>query len=542
MRTPFKQLSLATAIAVALGASGPASAVNLSDDNLGEVAIVPYYTVRDGLDTLISIVNTSSDYVVAVKLRFREGDNSRDARDFNIFLSPDDVWTGAVTMSEDGETPVVQTRDNTCTAPALSEEAATIDGFRGVPFTNIAYNGASEQFSADTGSDSIERTQEGYIEVIAMGVADPDESTIAAWAVHGNDGIPVDCGKIVATYTGQQRIDLDVDGDVFTPGICDENPNLPTNSIGESLDYATGNDAFKREFCEPLNVIKVAANLQAITAGASGGIPPTTLANFFNPFFSENPEFPSPLDLMVEPFSVDPNLNSAFPPFSEQTTNFGTITDFFNDPVTAGADAVSSLMMATSVVNEYGIGGAALAATDWVVTFPTKNFYTDLDTDDQFDDDDVRIAFPDPFENFFQNDGDGDGRSCVTVNFGYFDREERLNVPTGDLDFSPKPGGTPPSSICQEVQTISFAESSVLNSRNNYGVPLADGFENGWMRLIFSDATAITGEAVEYAGLPVLGFSIKLLRNAVVQEGVLRNFAIVSEHAYVREFLAPSGE
>jgi hypothetical protein len=478
----------AAVIAASAVMSAPTHAVNLSDDGLGDVGLVPYYTVRNGIDTYLSIVNTSPRYVVAVKLRFREGDNSRDARDFNIFLSPNDVWVAAITMGEDGETPVVQTNDTSCTAPALSAAAATMEGMRGVAFTSLAYDGNSDVFGADTGSDSIERTQEGHIEVIEMGVADPNDSDLASWAVHPD----TKCNLIVDAYS--------------TP------------------------DLFNQVYSEPLNVIKVAANIQAITAGASAGLPITMLANFFNPANIEDPDNPDPIDLMREPFSVEPNLNSAFPPVAMQTTNAGNIEDAF----LTGVDAVSSLMMATTVINEYAIGGAALAATDWVVNFPTKNFYVDVDEADQV------VDGANPFEFYFQNDLDGDGLSCVTVGYGYFDREENFELGDSDVDFSPKPPGAPTSSICQETQTLSFADESVLGSKNDYGVPLAAGFENGWMALRFTQAGSIVSLAGnEYLGLPAVGFSVKVLRNAVVQEGVLRNYTIVTEHAYRREIITP---
>ena len=119
MKLSFTRQKTAVAIAAALaaGASAPAFAVSHSDTGLGEVALVPYYTVRDNYDTNISVVNTSDRYVVAFKIRFREGSNSRDARDFNVFLSPNDVWTATVSMGADGETPYIQTADTSCTAP-----------------------------------------------------------------------------------------------------------------------------------------------------------------------------------------------------------------------------------------------------------------------------------------------------------------------------------------------------------------------------------------------------------------------------------------
>jgi hypothetical protein len=260
-----------------------------------------------------------------------------------------------------------------------------------------------------------------------------------------------------------------------------------------------------------------------VGAGASTGLPVTTLANFFNPNVVEDPNNPHPSDIMFRPDSPFPNMNNAVPPTSAQITEAGPIVDNF----ARGVDAVSSLMMARSVLNEYALGGDAEAATQWVVTFPTKNFYVDRAEN-------LPVNAPAPFQFFFQGDSDGDGLSCVNVDYGYYDREEDYISPESNLDFSPRPPGVPGTSICQESQTLSFG-GAFLGSGNNYGVPLAAGFENGWMRLTFTAATGIAGASYNYGGLPVIGFGVKLLENSVEQAGVLRNYAIVQDHAYQRQ-------
>ena len=82
-------------IAGVAGIASVANAVNLNPDGLGQVLIYPYYTVNGGNSTLVSIVNTT-EFGKAVKVRFVEGYNSREVLDFNLYLSPYDVWTGAV--------------------------------------------------------------------------------------------------------------------------------------------------------------------------------------------------------------------------------------------------------------------------------------------------------------------------------------------------------------------------------------------------------------------------------------------------------------
>ena len=115
----FKQKALFSAIAGAgaLALTGAANAVYVNHDGLGQVLVYPYYTARDGVATLLSVVNTTNNAKI-VKVRFLEGKNSQEVLDFNLFLSPFDVWTGGVTAKSGGA--YLTTSDTSCTNPAKS--------------------------------------------------------------------------------------------------------------------------------------------------------------------------------------------------------------------------------------------------------------------------------------------------------------------------------------------------------------------------------------------------------------------------------------
>ena len=164
-RKKLVALAVASAMGGAMLASAPAHALNVSQDEVGQVLLFPYYTVKNGFDTLFSIVNTSDRTVVA-KIRWREALNSREVRDFNIILSPHDVWNGAVTATAAGGA-LVRTFDKTCTAPVLPA-STTFSGSTEVAFTSIGYDGSDASFNYDNGGTAIGRTQEGYFEVIEM--------------------------------------------------------------------------------------------------------------------------------------------------------------------------------------------------------------------------------------------------------------------------------------------------------------------------------------------------------------------------------------
>src|SRR5690554_490608 len=170
------------------GAAGTAQAVYINGDGLGETLIYPYFSVENGQNTYVNITNIT-DYFKAVKVRFLEGMNSAEVLDFNLYLSPQDVWTGAIVPS--GEGAKLITRDNSCTVPYIQRPNAEGEGTDGVIFRQFEYGG-------DGGPQGVERTREGYIEIIEMGaITDADVQTMIR---HSADGVPGDCDALRARF------------------------------------------------------------------------------------------------------------------------------------------------------------------------------------------------------------------------------------------------------------------------------------------------------------------------------------------------------
>jgi hypothetical protein len=99
--------------------------MSINESAKGQVLLFPYYTVRNSLNTLFSVVN-SSDEVKALKVRFREGKNNRVVKSFNLYLGAYDVWTSALVNAASTETghvgePSVKliTNDTSCTVPLI---------------------------------------------------------------------------------------------------------------------------------------------------------------------------------------------------------------------------------------------------------------------------------------------------------------------------------------------------------------------------------------------------------------------------------------
>ncbi len=149
----FKQKALFSALAgaSAFAMAGAANAVYVNADGLGQALVYPYYTVRAGNVTLLSVVNTTTQ-AKAVKVRFLEGKNSQEVLDFNLFLSAKDVWTGLISPTAAGAT--ILTADKSCTNPKIPTGGAD---FRNFLFVTDA-----------AALQTLDRTREGYVEMIEM--------------------------------------------------------------------------------------------------------------------------------------------------------------------------------------------------------------------------------------------------------------------------------------------------------------------------------------------------------------------------------------
>lgn len=469
-----KILGLSTALALA-GVAGTAQAVNISEDGLGQVLLFPYYTVNGDYDTYINITNTS-DRTAMFKIRFREAHNSRDARDFNVILSPYDVWTATVTKAENGN-PRIQTTDTTCTAPRLPVIAGNL---RGIEFTNLDYiqNGTGGADMRDGGGTSIARTEQGHFEVILMGLSDASTTS----------------GTSVA-YNAKH---------VVTNGV-----SAPRNCNNIVSRFSSDLASIVEEFDEMGNVLKGSASLLKAGEGKATGYDPVVLANWR-------------MDPIVrEPADTQPHLNDTDP---WADTLDSVVSGYGN--FDRGVDAVSALLMATGVINQFSVNPAANVATDWVVTFPTKNWYVDTALKGTG----PAIA---PFVENFQTGSNG--LSCVAVSFNYFDREERSPEDSSELNFSPVPPGAPGNALCKETNVVTFNNSNVFAAGDiSVNVNLEDGYNNGWMDLRFTNSQNLLDEdEVLWMGLPVTGFAYTTREDGVSGSENL-SYGTSWNHAYYR--------
>lgn len=317
----FKKKVLVSALAGAsvLGLAGTAQAVNVNPDGLGQVLIYPYYTVRDAKDgaefnSLLSVVNSTASGK-AVKVRFLEGKNSKEVLDFNLFLSPHDVWTTAVVPTAEGGASL-KISDTSCTVP---------NNLNGQIFLPYEY----QKDPVGANPTTYDRAQEGYVEIIEMG------AITAATALD----------------TAVTHVATQVNGEtVNVPANC----GAPELVSGTGLDVPSGGLFGSMTLVTPKGGLDVAYDPVALDDFSSSTI-----------FFGSS--------------TIDPNLGHADPTSVVTNGKLTYVTDWSARGLREGAAAVSAVLMQDSIYNEYVTGGIADSTTEWVVTMPTKNLFFDTD-------------------------------------------------------------------------------------------------------------------------------------------------------------------
>jgi len=518
-----KMKKLALAMGVALGGMSmvpSAQAVSVAQDNLGQALIFPYYTVQGGWMTLFGVTNTSSQ-IVAVKVRFRESYNSRDVLDFNIILSPHDVWTGWVAETASG--PAIFSEDTTCTIGTITAA--------GVPFPSpTSYVGAA----ADGGPTTVARMNEGYVEMIMMGSADPAvlpaTGTLARGAIHAATGTPPGCAALVQAFQNVGSL-----------------PQLRSEFGAYGASAADGSVG---------NPLMGTFSLVNGAEGYSAAGKPVTLANFSNVV----PAGSAFMTLQLSQADAGDFFDSWHEPSLDAALTPGAKLTVIDTPLLGGTpgspgagggvSAVTFALAHTNVINEWtrrtNPAQGWTTATDWVITFPTKNFYVDNQPGNEFAGRNTgrgnAVTAPGltsstlaPFTQAFADSAATPaivrGKSCDSISFQVYNREEVRATGGG---FSP--GGTP--QLCYEANVLTFGGSNILNSATPASIDSLSGVY-GWANVGFPSATTVSPGAppVISGGLPAVGFAITSRDDT---NSALLSEAGLVEHSYVAPTVPPT--
>ncbi len=475
-------------------AGATATELRFGNTGTGHMLVVPYFSTQNGNSTLLSIVNTNETVGKAVKVRFRGAANSDDIYDFQVFLSPGDVWTANISADPTTGLSTLTTNDNSCTKPAKSVLNST-------PFVTSRLNGAA------TDEVKANNTREGYIEIFNM--ADiPSSSTGVYPAIkHSASGVPTCSG------TAWTAINTDMSvGDLSSNGLTN-----PTTGLAANWTI--------------INVPKAVAWSGAATAieAVTGATPPALgLGNVvYFPQVSTNIN-----SVTAGLYTADPLLQGATPVVK------GALYDLpdMSTPYTTGAATpsqqaidLSSAIAATSVMNEYWTDPSIHAATDWVFSMPTRRYAVAVNYGATGGPAMVQnpgnVNYFDEATNLQLN---GDQICVKDITPSVWDREERQPAAPDDVVISPSTPGAPVL-FCGETSVLSFNQAgAAMSGVLSASVALKDvgAYQDGWLKLNTPGAAA--------TGLPILGQAFVAAFNPALPDGTSGHFNMGWEHRYTR--------
>ena len=512
MQRKFFQILIGLFFFVTMVVDVSANSMHVSDDGTGQVLLFPYYTARSGNVSLLSLVNTTVT-AKALRVNVREARGGFIVAQFNVYMSAKDVWTAAIVSDSDGAR--LLTNDTSCTSPQI--RAPAIPGSSTPPIEGgLAFSADAYQLDGDNFT-SRDRTREGYIEVIEM--ASIANQTATGKAITHVAGVPA-C--LLRNPTLMQFSSVTYE--------------LPVSDLFAPIGGLTGNMSF-------VNVAK----------GMLSSAAPTAIENFW----LTGVNAPTPRVLAASSSGMDltsgKNTSVEFAASrTEVSANAPTasIVERYTARFATSIDAVSALLMTSSVHTEYAFTQDQVLNTLAVLTMPTKPYYIFSDA--------VAPALG-PFAALWNK---ASAQSCDNIAVSAVTREEFV---AGSPDDFGTPPPRPPSAVCSVVNPLVsltnlfyfvyglpatndptyFASSVALGfmAIQNEGAAVATpGKEGGWARFEWTAYSAklraldasvyrrnVAGSlawqpvSINVVGLPVIGFT---LSQAAYQTGSpQQNFA-----------------
>ncbi|WP_044395736.1 hypothetical protein [Acidovorax temperans] len=503
-----------------------ATALSVTTGGTGHNLIVPYFTVQDGNMTVIHLTNTDTVNGKAVKVRFRGAANSDDLLDFQVLMSPGDVWTAAVTAAADG-TAQLSTADGTCTVPSLKGVTQKFDTRR-LP-TSVGAAG----------------TREGYVEIFNMadisgkdlytvGTTTSTKSALYTAIKHVNGVAP-------CTATVIEPIMLKKDHTEETA--VKAGFNTPTTGL--MGDWYIINVAKTTTF---------SGAATAVTAVVSGTDSTAAKGNFV-----VFPQLADAVGATIDNFTADPLLRTANIGTTKTAAGVASVAPttvpaieaaFYDLPdlstpyVVAGGTATAPITQAEiltgalavkTITNQYATDAGISAKTDWVFSMPTRRYSVALDyrqttpsrvyTNGIVGDTDPATAGVQAGAYFHASNTSLDsGKICVTSDKqAFYDREETTK--TAGAVFSP--GAVDKARFCGETSILSFGTSTsgVLGAALAAQFTETAAYTNGWGVIDVTNGNV---------GLPILGSAFIKLTNPQASAGVSGNYGITWPHRFTK--------
>jgi len=487
----------------------------INRDGLGHFLIGPYFSAQAGNVTALSLTNTDGLNGKAVKLRFRGAGNGDLLHSLTVLLAPNDVWNGAVSADTLTGVTRLTSADSTCAFPLLA-------------------NGAVHRFSTNrlngglTEAQMASQSREGYIEVITM--ADiPLQGTVA--------GAPGSLLQSIQHTTRQPR-------NCNASAVLNSQLNAQTEAEAASLGYATPTTGLQGS----LTIVNVpltltfTVDMTAIEArdGATGK---AARGNFVL-FPQREDSVANADDLTADPMlrSIPVALKSVTGDSVPYVPSFGglpvvksVLSDFpdLSTPYLAGlslpvhqAIQLHKVLAVRSIVNDYSSEDAIFAATDWVLSQPSRRYSVGLDHRQQVPEL-VYSSSPSPGGGeYFSVTNSSIDRSMVCTKIEeqvFFDRATQSTVMTN---------ATTPARLCGAVSVMTFGSRSALSTAVS-AFPANAGFTNGWASVNTQNTLALRN-TTERPGTPIMGASFVKASNASAMRGVSGSYGMTFPHSLGR--------
>ena len=482
-----------------------ATSLQVSQGGIGHSLIVPYFNAQNGNMTVLHVVNTDTVNGKAMKVRFRGALNSDDVLDFQVFMSPGDVWTAAVSAGSDG-VAAITTADGSCTLPVLA---------KGVPQSFVL----DRLNPAMTAADKANNTREGYVEIFNMADIRNDGGSLYTAIKHVNGVAPCTASVLNGTLT-----------------------NYTTEAAASAAGFNTPTTGLYGDWY----IINVAQ-----TTTFSGGATAITALNAAgNPGRGNFVHFPQNANANANPMlaSADPLFRSDARDAAGNTVSSAKIAAANYDlpdlstPYTAvalnnlapltQATNLTNAIKVTSITNQYANDASISAKTDWVFSMPTRRYnvaanYAATSTtanDYRLFSNLATAAWGD--EMFTAGNTTAlatNGAICVNADAQtFYDREETTK--TSGAVFSP--GTVSATRFCGETSVLSFADSGVSVLGGSVARQNVSGvYTNGWANLSTNNSNK---------GLPILGSAFIKLSNPSATAGTSGTYGITWDHRFTR--------
>jgi len=504
----MKKSMLAMSVAAAIGGLGfagsalamqavdtgaTASVLELNPNGIGHQLVVPYFSTQSGNATLLNIVNTDTTNGKLVKVRFRGAGNSDDLFDFQVLMSPGDVWTAAVTQDATTGVSSLSTSDASCTIGLGNGKFSTLR-------------------TDPTKAEPANETREGYVEFINMADVPPSgplyltaTKSLYTNIKHVNGVAPCNLTDL-AVYLGTDPADY---------------TNATLRGMARPTTGLTGDWIL-------LNQNSTAAWSGAATAleARDGAAGPAAAGNVV--FWPQ--KFTDVSAALVPVVTADPILRMGSAGVVPQWYDLPDLSTPYVSGATVAedqADQTTAQLAVSTIKNQFETSEGIAAVTDWLFSQPTRRYHVAVD----YNGTGTAVAVyrdgagtsSSVGTNYYNpgNTGLYSRQVCLDTTFGpgrnaLFDREETTPGVT-DSPFVPSPNLPEQAEIlllCGEANVISVNADGVT-APSALAASVARGdistdYTSGWASWDLNNGSY---------GVPVLGASFMRASNGTVNYG-----------------------